>query len=72
MKALKAFCGKRKKINLIFISVQLSEIHETGRVKENFDFFAKYTCNYINASIRFSKFPNELKHADTVPAYKKK
>ena len=34
---------------------------ETSLLKKNVDFFAKYTCNDINDSIRSSKFPNELK-----------
>ena len=35
-------------------------------------FFAKYTCDDINTSIRSSKFHNELKEADIVPVHKKK
>ena len=35
-------------------------------------FFAKYSCDDINASIRSSKFRNELKEADIVPVHKKK
>ena len=34
---------------------------ETSLLKKNVDFFAKYTCDDINDSIRSSKFPNELK-----------
>ena len=45
---------------------------KTNLLKKNIDFFAKYTCDDINDSIRSSKFPNELKQADIVPAYKKK
>ena len=41
-------------------------------LKKNVDFFAKYTCDDTNDSIRSSKFPNELKQADIVPAHKKK
>ena len=40
-------------------------------LKKNADFFTKYTCDEINDSIRSSKFPNELKQADIVPAHKK-
>ena len=34
--------------------------------------FARYLCDDINASIRSSKFHNELKEADIVPVHKKK
>ena len=44
---------------------------KTNLLKKNVDFFAKYTCDDINDSIRSSKFPNELKQADIVPAHKK-
>ena len=44
---------------------------KTNLLKKNIDFFAKYTCDDINDSIRSSKFPNELKQADIVPAHKK-
>ena len=40
--------------------------------KQNAAFFAKYSCDDINASIRSSKFHNELKEADIVPVHKKK
>ena len=40
--------------------------------KKNCAFFAKYICDDINTSIRSSKFHNELKEADIVPAHKKK
>ena len=43
---------------------------KTNLLKKNVDFFAKYTCDDINDSIRSSKFPNELKQADIVPAHK--
>ena len=42
---------------------------EANLIKKNADFFAKYTCDDINDSIRFSKFPNEVKQADIVPAH---
>ena len=45
---------------------------KTNLLKKNINFFAKYTCDDINDSIRSSKFPNELKQADIVPAHKKK
>ena len=45
---------------------------KTNLLKKNVDFFAKYTCDDINDSIRSSKFPNELKQADIVPAHKKR
>ena len=45
---------------------------KTNLLKKNVDFFAKCTCDDINDSIRSSKFPNELKQADIVPASKKK
>ena len=35
----------------------------------NIDFFEKYICDEINASICFLKFPNELKQRHIVPAY---
>ena len=44
---------------------------KTNLLKKNVDFFAKYTCDDINYSIRSSKFPNELKQADILPAHKK-
>ena len=44
---------------------------KTNLIKKNVDFFAKYTCDDINDSIRSSKFPNELKQVDIVPAHKK-
>ena len=43
---------------------------KTNLLKKNIDFFAKYTCDDISDSIRSSKFPNELKQADIVPAHK--
>ena len=44
---------------------------KTNLLKKNADFFEKYTCDNINDSIRSSKFSNELKQADIVPANKK-
>ena len=45
----------------------------TNIIRKNAAFFANYTCDDINASIRCSKFHNELKEADiVVPAHKKK
>ena len=44
---------------------------KTNLLKKNVDIFAKYTCDDSNDSIRSSKFPNELKQADILPAYKK-
>ena len=38
----------------------------------NTDFFEKYTCRDINASIHFSKFLNELKQRDIAPAHETK
>ena len=35
-------------------------------------FFAKYTCDDMNASVRSSKFHNELKEADIVSVHKRK
>ena len=43
---------------------------KTNLLKKNVDFFAKNTCDDINDSIRSSKFLNELKQADIVPAHK--
>ena len=45
---------------------------KTNLLKKNVDFFVKYTCDNINDSIRSSKFPNQLKQADIVPAHKKR
>ena len=39
--------------------------------KKNVDFLAKYTYDDINDTIHSSKFPNELKQADIIPAHKK-
>ena len=44
---------------------------KTNLLEKNVDFFAKYTCDDINDSIRSSKFSNELKQADNLPAHKK-
>ena len=44
---------------------------KTNLLKKNVDFFAKYTYDNINDSIRSSKFPNELKQVDIVQAHKK-
>ena len=44
---------------------------KTNLLKKNVEFFAKYTCDDINDSIRYSKFPNKLKQADIVPAHKR-
>ena len=44
---------------------------KTNLLKKNVDFFAKCTCDDINNSIQSSKFPNELKQVDIVPAHKK-
>ena len=44
---------------------------KTNLLKKNIDYFAKYTCDDINDSLRSSKFPNELKQPDIVPAHKK-
>ena len=44
---------------------------KTNLLKKDADFFAKYICDDINDSIRFSKFPNKLKQVDIVPAHKK-
>ena len=44
----------------------------TNIIRKNAVFFAKYTCDDINASICSSIFHNELKEADIVPAHKKK
>ena len=44
---------------------------KTNPLKKNIDFFTKYTRDDINDSIRSSKFPEELKHADIIPADKK-
>ena len=44
----------------------------TNIIRKNAAFFAKYMCDDINASIRSSKFHNELKEADIVPVHKKK
>ena len=41
-------------------------------IRKNAAFFAKYTCDDINASKRSSKFHNELKESDIVPVHKKK
>ena len=44
---------------------------KTNLLKKNIDFFTKYTRDDINDSIRSSKFSEELKHADIIPADKK-
>ena len=43
---------------------------KTNLLKKNVDLFAKYTCDDISDSIRSSKFPNELKQAEIIPAQK--
>ena len=44
----------------------------TNIIRKNAAFFAKYMRDDINASIRSSKFHNELKEADIIPAHKEK
>ena len=44
---------------------------KTNLLRKNANLFAKYTLGDINASIRSSKYPSELKHADIVPAHEK-
>ena len=44
---------------------------DTKKAAQNVQFFAKYTCDDISDSIRFSKFFNEMKQADIVHAHKK-
>ena len=44
---------------------------KTNLLKKNVDFFAKYTYDNINDSVRSSKFPNEPKQVDIVQAHKK-
>ena len=51
-------------------SAQKDDI-KTNLLKKNVDFFAKNTCGDINDSIRSSKFPNELKQVEIVPAHEK-
>ena len=47
--------------------------HSPSRLPEvNADFFEKYICRDINASIYFSKFSSELKRRNIGPAYKTK
>ena len=45
---------------------------KTNIIRKNAAFFAKYTCDDINASTCSSKFNNELKEVDIVPVHKKK
>ena len=40
-------------------------------LKENSDIFSNFLCNSFNNSIKLSKFPEILKHADITPLYKK-
>ena len=42
---------------------------KTILLTENGDFFAKYTFDDINHSIRLSKFPKNLKQAEIIPAH---
>ena len=44
----------------------------TNNLKKKTAFLAKYICDDINTSIRFSKFHNELKEEDIVPVHKNK
>ena len=44
-----------------FQSLDRKKAAQKNLLKKNADFFAKYTCDDINDSIRLSKFPNELK-----------
>ena len=39
----------------------------TNILRKNSAFFAKYICNYVNASIHSSEFHVEVKEADIVP-----
>ena len=40
-------------------------------LKENSDIFSNFLCNSFNNSIKFSTFPEILKHANITPLYKK-
>ena len=44
----------------------------TKIIKLNKDIFTKFISNNFNQCIDESKFPYELKHADVIPAHKKK
>ena len=44
----------------------------TNIIRKNAAFFAKYTCDDINASMRSPKFHNELKERDIATLHKKK
>ena len=47
-------------------------VMNTNIIRKNAAFFAKYTCDDINASMRSSKFHNELKERDIATLHKKK
>ena len=61
-----------EEVKKTFQSLEQKDDIKTNLLKKNLDFFAKYTCDDINDSIRSSKFLNELKQADIVSAYRKK
>ena len=44
----------------------------TKIIKLNIDLFSSFICQHFNYCISKSEFPNELKHADVIPAHKKK
>ena len=44
----------------------------TKIIKLNIDLFSSFICQHFNYCISTSEFPNELKHADVIPAHTKK
>ena len=62
MQTLKAFIkpfdapqgSVKKKINLIFISMQLSEMHGTGRVKAEYVFLLSPNYRFLNCRLMFN------------------
>ena len=54
-------------IRWTFLTYSPSRLPEANTI-----FFEKYICRDVNTSIRFSKFPNELKQRDIVAAHNTK
>ena len=44
----------------------------TKIIKLNINLFSSFICQNFNYCISMAKFPNELKHADVIPVYKKR
>ena len=65
-----------KQINKEFLKLDVNKASQSSDIsikvlKENTDIFSNFLCNRFNNSIKLSKFPDTLKHADITHLYKK-